>query len=182
MFTPAVFDACRSIEPSGRGELEITDAIQALIDRGARVEPHVVTGWWKDTGKWEDMIEANRLVLDTIERRIEGELRDSTVEGRVAIGPGTVLERTHVRGPVAIGAGARLRDSFVGPYSAVGDGCELDHAEIEHSILLENAKVLHLEGRIEGSLIGRNVVIGRSELKPRAYRFLVGDNAQIGVL
>ena len=182
MFTPAIFDACRAIEPSGRGELEITDAIQTLIDRGLRVEPHVVTGWWKDTGRWEDMLEANRLVLDTIDPKVEGELVDAQLEGRVAVGPGARLERCHVRGPVAIGAGTVVRDAYIGPYSAVAGGCEIDHAEIEHSIVLENSTISHLDHRLEGSLIGRNVTISRSKAKPKAYRLLVGDNSQIGLL
>ena len=182
MFTPAIFDACRSIQPSWRGELEIADAIQTLIDRGLRVEPHVVTGWWKDTGRWEDMLEANRLVLDTLEASVEGDVLDTRLEGRVQVGPGTRLERCHIRGPVAIGAETVIRDAYVGPYSAVADHCEIDHAEIEHSIVLENSKIVHLDHRLEGSLIGRNVVIGRSNSRPRAYRLLVGDNSHIGIL
>jgi glucose-1-phosphate thymidylyltransferase len=128
------------------------------------------------------MLEANRLVLETIEPRVDGEVIDSKLEGRVAVGEGTRLERCHVRGPAAIGAGAVLSDAYVGPYSAVGDGCEVHRAEIEHSILLENSKIANLDHRVEGSLVGRNVVIGRSDSKPRAYRFLVGDNSQIGIL
>jgi glucose-1-phosphate thymidylyltransferase len=182
MFQPGIFDVCRSLEPSGRGEYEITEAIQTLIDQGKRVEPHVVTGWWKDTGKWEDMLEANRLLLEAIDPRVDGELIDSKLEGRVSIGAGARLERCHVRGPAAIGAGAVLTDAYVGPYSAVGDRCEVHHAEIEHSIVLENSKIADLDHRLEGSLIGRNVVIGRSNSKPRAYRLLVGDNSQIGIL
>src|SRR6201995_272271 len=108
MFTPQIHDAARAIEPSGRGELEITDAIQHLVDAGARVEPHIVRGWWKDTGRLEDMLEANRLILDNLTERIEGELIDSRVDGRVVIEPGARLERTIVRGPTVIGAGARL--------------------------------------------------------------------------
>lgn len=182
MFQPGIFDVCRSLEPSGRGEYEITEAIQALIDQDRRVEPHIVSGWWKDTGKWEDMLEANRLVLDTIETKLEGELVDSEVQGRVSVGPGTLLEGCRVRGPVVIGANAVLRDAFIGPYSSVADWCEIEHAEIEHSIVLERSKILHLDHRLEGSLIGRNVVVGRSNSKPRAYRLLVGDNSRIGIL
>src|SRR5439155_5362708 len=110
MFTSQVHDAARSIQPSGRGELEITDAIQHLVDRGMRVEPHVVRGWWKDTGRLEDMLAANRLVLDTIEGRVEGELVASQVDGRVVIEAGARLERSAVRGPAIIGAGAQLTD------------------------------------------------------------------------
>jgi glucose-1-phosphate thymidylyltransferase len=182
MFTPAVFEAARSIEPSGRGELEITDAIQHLVDSGRRVDPHIVRGWWKDTGQVQDMLEANRLILDDIEERVEGELVESRVEGRVAIEPGARLERTTVRGPAIIGRGARLTDAYIGPYTAIGDGVVIEKAEIEHAIVLEGSSVCDLEGRIEASLIGKNVTIGRSPALPRAYRFVVGDNAEIAIL
>jgi len=181
MFTPVVHDAARAIEPSGRGELEITDAIQNLVDAGHRVEPHIVKGWWKDTGRLEDMLAANRLVLDTIDARIEGELIDSQVDGRVVVEPGAKLERSTVRGPTIIGAGAQLVDCYVGPYTAVGEHCEIRNAEVEHSILLTGSAVRDLAGRMESSLLGRNVRIGREHLQPRAYRFLVGDNSQVGI-
>jgi glucose-1-phosphate thymidylyltransferase len=182
MFTPVVHDAARAIEPSGRGELEITDAIQHLVNRGLRVEPHVVKGWWKDTGRLEDMLAANRLVLDTIEARIEGELIDSQVDGRVVVERGARLERSTVRGPAIIGAGARLTDCYVGPYTAVGDHCSIHNAEVEHSILLSGSAVHDLAGRMESSLLGRNVRVGRDQRQPRAYRFMVGDNSEIGIL
>jgi glucose-1-phosphate thymidylyltransferase len=182
MFTPSVFEAARAIQPSGRGELEITDAIQHLVDRGLRVEPHIVRGWWKDTGRLEDMLAANRLVLDTIESRIEGELVASQVDGRVVIEPGARLERSAVRGPAIIGAGAHLSDCYIGPYTAVGEGCTINNAEVEHSILLAGASVCDLAGRMESSLLGRNVKVRRDDRQPRAYRFMVGDNSEIGIL
>ena len=182
MFTDAVHAAARAIEPSPRGELEITDAIQRLVDDGLRVDPHIVKGWWKDTGRLEDMLAANRLVLDTIETRVEGELIDSQVDGRVVVEPGARLERTTVRGPAIIGAGARLTDSYIGPYTAVGDECVITNAEVEHSILLAGCTVHDLDGRMESSLLGRNVKIGRGDRQPRAYRFMVGDNSEIGIL
>ncbi|MGA2010640.1 MAG: glucose-1-phosphate thymidylyltransferase [Solirubrobacteraceae bacterium] len=182
MFTSAIHAAAKAIQPSPRGELEITDAIQFLVDDGMRVEPHVVRGWWKDTGRLEDMLAANRLVLDTIQTRVEGELIDSQVDGRVVIEPGARLERSVVRGPAIIGAGANLVDCYVGPYTAIGDGCTIERAEVEHSILLAGSAVHHLNGRMESSLLGRNVRIGRDEHQPRAYRFLVGDNSEIGIL
>ena len=182
MFRASVHDAARAIEPSARGELEITDAIQRLVDDGKRVDPHVVRGWWKDTGRLEDMLAANRLVLETIDGRIEGELIDSQIDGRVVVEPGARLERTTVRGPAVIGAGARLTDAYIGPYTAVGEDCLIEHAEVEHSILLTGAVVSHLDGRMESSLLGRNVRIGRSDRQPRAYRFMVGDNSEIGIL
>ncbi|MEA2266164.1 MAG: glucose-phosphate thymidylyltransferase, partial [Solirubrobacteraceae bacterium] len=171
MFTAGVHDAARAIEPSARGELEITDAIQFLVDSGARVEPHIVRGWWKDTGRLDDMLDANRLVLDTIETRVDGVLVDSQVDGRVVVEAGARLERSTVRGPAIIGAGARLTDAYVGPYTAVGERCLIESAEVEHSILLADSSVRDLHGRMESSLLGRNVRIGRDRAQPRAYRF-----------
>jgi glucose-1-phosphate thymidylyltransferase len=182
MFTPSIHAAARAIRPSARGELEITDAIQRLVDGGSRVEPHVVRGWWKDTGRLEDMLEANRLILDTIVRRIDGELVDSRCEGRVAVEAGAKLERCVVRGPAVIGAGARLTDCYVGPYTAIGERCSIERAEVEHSILLEGSTVRGLDGRMESSLLGRNVTISRAESQPRAFRFMVGDNSEIGMV
>lgn len=183
MFTPGIHDAARAIRPSRRGELEITDAIQHLVDGGRRVEPHIVRGWWKDTGRLEDMLEANRLVLENIEQRIDGELDDdSQIDGRVVIEAGARLVRSTVRGPAIIGAGATLTDCYVGPYTAIAEGCEIANAEIEHSILLAGSSVCDLEGRMESSLLGRNVKIRRGDGQPRAYRFMVGDNSEIGIL
>jgi glucose-1-phosphate thymidylyltransferase len=182
MFTAAVHDAARAIVPSARGELEITDAIQRLVDDGLRVEPHIVKGWWKDTGRLEDMLAANRLVLETIEHRVDGELIDAQIDGRVIIEPGARLQRSAVRGPAIIGAGAQLTDCYIGPYTAVGENCVIENAEIEHSILLAGSSVRGLDGRMESSLLGRNVKIGRGDRQPRAYRFLVGDNSEIGIL
>jgi len=182
MFTPAIFEAARAIEPSWRNELEITDAIQWLIAQGLRVDPHIVKGWWKDTGQVQDMLDANRLILDDLNERVEGELTDSRVEGRVVIEPGVVLERATVRGPAIIGAGSRIVDAYIGPYSAIGEGVNIERAEIEYSIVLSGSSVRDLDGRVEASLIGRNVAIGRSPALPKAYRFVVGDNAEIAIL
>jgi len=182
LFTPAVFASVKAITPSARGELEITDAIQHMIDRGLRVEPHTVTGWWKDTGKLEDMLEANRLILSTIESDVRGEVIDSTLEGPVQVGEGSVIERCTVRGPVVIGACCRLSDTFVGPYTAISDGVVVEQAEIEHSIILENSRICRLGARMADSLIGRDCVIAHSEALPVAYRFMVGDSSQIGIL
>ena len=169
MFTPGIHDAAEAIEPSGRGELEITDAIQYLVDGGRRVEPHIVRGWWKDTGRLDDMLEANRLILDNLETRVEGE-------------PGARLEGSTVRGPAIIGADAVLVNAYVGPYTAVGEACVIRNAEVENSILLAGSKVEDLDGRMESSLLGRNVAVRRDGRSPRAYRFMVGDNSEIGIL
>jgi glucose-1-phosphate thymidylyltransferase len=182
MFTPAIFDAARAIEPSWRNELEITDAIQWLIEHGLRVDPHIVRGWWKDTGQVQDMLDANRLILDDLGERLDGELVESRVEGRVVIEPGVVLERATVRGPAIIGAGSRIVDAYIGPYSAIGENVTIERAEIEYSIVLSGSSVRDLDGRIEASLIGRNVAIARSPALPKAYRFVVGDNAEIAIL
>jgi glucose-1-phosphate thymidylyltransferase len=179
MFTPVIFDAARSIEPSWRNELEITDAIQALLDRGLRVEPHIVRGWWKDMGQLDDLLEANRLILEDLVPRIDGECIDSRVEGRVVIEKGAVLERATVRGPTIIGADSRIVDSYVGPYSAIDTGVTIERSEVEHSIILAGARVSDLSYRMEASLIGRNVVLESSNSLPRAYRFMVGDNSEI---
>jgi glucose-1-phosphate thymidylyltransferase len=182
MFTPAIFDAARSIKPSGRGELEITDAIDSLIESDRRVEPHIVKGWWKDTGKLEDMLEANRLVLEDIEPRIDGELdSESRVEGRVAIEKGAKLERTVVRGPAIIGAGTRLTDSYIGPYTAIDRDVVITGSEVEHSIVLAGSSIENLHARMEASLLGKNVSLSRSEGMPKTLRFLVGDNADISI-
>jgi glucose-1-phosphate thymidylyltransferase len=182
MFTPAIFEAARGIEPSWRNELEITDAIQSMIEGGLRVDPHIVRGWWKDTGQVQDMLDANRLILDDLGERVEGELVNSRVEGRVVIEPGVRLERSTVRGPAIIGAGSRITDAYIGPYSAIGDDVTIERAEIEYSIVLSGSSVRDLDGRVEASLIGRNVAIARSPTLPKAYRFVVGDNAEIAIL
>ena len=182
MFSPAVFDAVKSITPSSRNELEITDAIQTLIDRGLEVRPHIVDGWWKDTGKLEDMLEANRLILDTIERRIEGSVdAESRVEGKVVIEPGAIVERSVIRGPVVVGARAHIVNAFVGPFTSIMNDAEVRDSEIEHSILLEGSSIVNLANRVEDSLIGKNVRIYRLPVKPSAYRFMLGDNSEVGI-
>ena len=182
MFTAAIHDAAEAIAPSGRGELEITDAIQHVVDDGKRVEPHIVRGWWKDTGRLDDMLEANRLILENLDPRVEGRLVEAQVDGRVVVEPGAVLERSTVRGPAIIGRDARLTDCYVGPYTAVGPACVIRNAEVEHSIMLEASSVEDLAGRMESSLLGKNVRIARDARQPRAFRFMVGDNSEIGIL
>jgi glucose-1-phosphate thymidylyltransferase len=181
MFTPAILASARAIAPSGRGELEITDAIQHMIDAGLSVEPHEVTGWWKDTGRLEDMLEANRLILDVLPGRREGEVERSTIDGRVVLEPGARLIDSVVRGPAIIGAGALIEHAYVGPYTAISPGVVVRRAEVEHSILLEGSRIDGLDARVESSLIGRGVQITRNTEKPRAYRFMVGDSSAIAL-
>ncbi|MEZ5076276.1 MAG: glucose-1-phosphate thymidylyltransferase [Solirubrobacterales bacterium] len=183
LFTPAIFEASRSLEPSWRGELEITEAIQSLIDDGRRVQSEVVRGWWKDTGQLADMLEANRLVLEEIDTRVEGEVDEgSRVEGRVVVEPGATLVRSVVRGPVVIGAGARIEDAYVGPYTSIGDGVQVRRSEVEHSIVLADSVVEDLGTRMEASLLGRNVKLTRSDGMPKTLRLLVGDNCEIEIV
>ncbi len=182
MFTPAILDAARRIEPSWRDELEITDAIQKLIDQGMRVEPHIVRGWWKDTGRLDDILEANRLILEDLERRVEGELIESQVEGRVAVESGALLERTVVRGPAIIGAGARITDAYIGPYCAIAENVTIERAEVEHSIIMADSSICDLAGRMEASLVGSHVTIRRNRALPKAYRFMIGENSEVDIL
>jgi glucose-1-phosphate thymidylyltransferase len=182
MFGSEIFDSVNQIAPSFRNELEITDAIQNLIDRGLTVRPHIVEGWWKDTGKLEDILEANRLILDTLERRIEGKVdEDSRVEGKVVIEGGATVERSVIRGPAIIGRGARIVHAYVGPFTSIMNDVEIRDSEVEHSIVLEGASLSDLANRVIDSLIGKNVRIYRIPLKPSAYRFMLGDNSEVGI-
>ena len=182
MFDSTIFESVRRIKPSARGELEITDAIQDLIDRGLEVHPHLVRGWWKDTGKLEDMLEANRIVLEGIEPARGSEVgAGSRIEGRVCLGTNVEIVDSLVRGPVVIGDGARLESAFVGPYTSIGERCTLVCCELENSIVLADSTIRDIPLRIDGSLIGRNVRIVKTDQKPKAYRFMVGDNSEVGV-
>jgi glucose-1-phosphate thymidylyltransferase len=183
MFDDSIWDAVKSIRPSSRNELEITDAIQWLVDHGKSVHPHLVSGWWKDTGKIEDMLEANRIILDTfVARGLDSLDPESHVEGKVVVEPGAKLTRCTVRGPAVIGEGAEIRDAFVGPYTAVGPNCLIDRCEIENSIVLEGSRLERIPVRIADSLIGKNVRIHPGLERPRVHRFLIGDNSEVGIV
>ncbi|MCB8915463.1 MAG: glucose-1-phosphate thymidylyltransferase [Thermoleophilales bacterium] len=182
LFSPLILDAARRLEPSDRGELEITEAIQVLIDEGRDVRSEVVAGWWKDTGQLSDMLEANRLVLDDIGSRLDGEIDDSRVEGRVIIEAGARVRNSLVRGPAVIGRDAVVEDAYIGPYTSIGDGVKVLNSEIEHSILLAGSSVENLGARIEASLLGREVKVTRSDSLPRTMRLLVGDRAEIEIV
>jgi glucose-1-phosphate thymidylyltransferase len=183
LFGPPIFEAARVLEPSWRGELEITEAIQSLIEDGHKVRSEVVSGWWKDTGQLADMLEANRLVLEEIEPRLEGEVDEgSRVEGRVAIEPGAKITGSVVRGPAVIGAGARIEDAYVGPYTSIGENVRVCRSEIEHSIVLSGSVVEDLGTRMEASLLGREVKLTRSEGMPKTLRMLVGDKCEIKIV
>lgn len=183
MFDKNVFRAAHAIQPSARGELEITDAIQYLIDQGYRVNSHIVTGWWKDTGKLEDMLEANRIILDTIQTDIGGEVDcNSHIEGRVTVGKGSKIIGSLVRGPAAIADDCIIENSFVGPYTSINDRSVLRNSEIEHSIILEDSQITDIGSRLADSLIGKNVKISKNSKTPKAYRVMLGDNSEVSVI
>ena len=183
MFDHNVFEAVRNIKPSARGELEITDTIQYLITSGFAVAPQVITGWWIDTGKKDDLLEANRLILETFESRIEGEVDSSSqVNGKVIVEKGAEIRNSVVRGPAIIGEGTRIVNSYIGPFTSIYHHCTISDAEIEHSIVLENCRIVDIGTRIEDSLIGRNVEITRSLDKPKAYKLVLGDHSKVGVV
>lgn len=182
LFSPAIIEAARGLEPSWRGELEITEAIQSLIEKGGDVRSRVVGGWWKDTGRLEDMLEANRLVLDEIVSSDEGRTEDSSLEGRVVLEEGAVVRRSLVRGPVIIGRDAVIEDSYVGPYTSLGERVEVRRSEVEHSIILSDSVVEDLPSRLEASLLGRRVRVVKSNGPARTLRMLVGDRAEIEII
>jgi glucose-1-phosphate thymidylyltransferase len=183
MFDHHVFEAVNAIQPSWRGELEITDAIQYLVERDYRVYPYIHPGWWIDTGKMEDMLDANRLLLDTLESRIDGTVdSNSKVNGKVIIEKDAQVINSTVRGPAIIGERTRLVNAYVGPFTSIYHDCLVQDAEIEHSIVLENCKIVDVHHRIEDSLIGRSVEIVRSPIKPKAYKLVLGDHSKVGIL
>jgi len=182
LFDANVFEAVKAIQPSSRGELEITDAIQHLIDSGRDVRSHVIKGWWKDTGKLDDMLEANRVALSGISLDVRGDVDDETViHGDVIVEEGAVIRKSELRGPLIIGAGTTVEDSYIGPFTSISAGCRISESEIEFSIVLENSEIRNLGVRMEGSLIGKDAKIVQGPARPKAYRFMVGDNCEIQV-
>ncbi|MGH9036541.1 MAG: glucose-1-phosphate thymidylyltransferase [Acidimicrobiia bacterium] len=182
LFDASVHAAVAAISPSWRGELEITDAIQYLLDTGHVVRPHVLEGPWIDTGKLQDLLEANRIVLEAVEHSVHGSVdAESRLVGRVVVEEGAEIVRSVVRGPVALGAGCRIVDSYIGPYSSIGPNCVVIDSEIEHSVILEGSRVEGVR-RIEDSLIGRDALVCRSDSQPRAYRFMLSDHSEARVV
>jgi len=181
LFDRRIHEAVRAIKPSGRGELEITDAIQWLIDQGHRVRCERLTGWWIDTGKLTPLLDANRLLLEKLETRVEGFVDEaSQLDGRVVVEEGAEVKGSHIRGPAIIGARTRLVNSFVGPFTAIGQDCEVVGSEIEHSVVLERSRIIDIP-RIEDSLIGKEVEVVRTQTRPRALRVMVGDHCRVDV-
>ena len=185
LFRPAIFDVVDGLSPSARGELEITDALQELLDRGRTVHAEQVDGWWKDTGKPEDLLEANRLVLEDLEplRAANASVdAESQVSGRVALHAGVVVRRSTLRGPVVLGPGTIVEDSFIGPFTSLGGGVRVVHTEIENSIVLAEAVLEDVPGRIDGSLLGQGTRVTRRRAAPRAITLVTGDHCLVEVL
>lgn len=181
LFSKAIHEAIAQIQPSARGELEITDAIQKLIDLKKPVEAHQLTGWWLDTGKKDDLLEANRIILDTcIETSIEGEVDErSQVLGRVRIGQRSKIVNCTIRGPVVIGDDCQIENCFIGPYSSISDGVTMVDADIEHSVILKQAKIIGIHQRIVDSVVGRRAQLKTAPARPKALRLMIGDDCQI---
>lgn len=181
MFGASVFEAVNRIQPSARGELEITDTIQYLIDTGRNVRAHLLREAWIDTGRIGDMLEANRLVLDVEPARNEGTVENSTLEGRVILQAGAVVVNSKVRGPTIIGERTRVEGAYVGPYTSINHDCVIRNCEIEHSIVLENCRIENVHTRIADSLIGRNVQIKHAEGPAKTVQLMLGDYSTVGI-
>lgn len=180
-FSSAIHEAIDQIKPSARGELEITDAIQRLIDLQKPVEACILDGWWLDTGKKDDLLEANRIILDTqLTPAIQGQLdSQSQAIGRVQIGSGTKVINSSIRGPVIIGSNCHIENCFIGPYTSIADGVTLIEADLEHSVILQNAKIAGIHQRIVDSVIGQRAHLGLATQRPKAVRFMIGDDCHI---
>ncbi|MBD3272015.1 MAG: glucose-1-phosphate thymidylyltransferase [Elusimicrobia bacterium] len=182
LFDNNIFPAVKSLKPSARGELEITEAIQYLLDHKKNIEYSEVQGWWKDTGKLEDLLEANRTLLDQIQEHWQGSFdKKSKIEGKVIIEDNAKIIRSTVRGPVVIGKDSVIEDSYIGPFTSIYYNVRIRHSEIEHSVVLENSIIDDVK-RIEDSLIGQRVEIKRSQTKPKAYRITVGDSSRVEII
>ncbi|MEV4255835.1 glucose-1-phosphate thymidylyltransferase [Spirillospora sp. NPDC049652] len=181
IFGPRVHDAVARLKPSWRDELEITDAIQGLIDAGSRVESTVISGYWKDTGNVTDMLEVNRLVLEAVEPSVAGEVdASSELIGRVVVDAGATVAGSRIVGPVIVGAGTVVRDSYLGPFTSIGRDCRVIDSEIEYSIVLRGASIDGV-GRIEASLIGREAEVTPAPNVPRAHRLVLGDHSKVQI-
>ncbi len=177
-----IFEAVKSLKPSERGELEISDAHTFLIEHGFKVGYTEITGWWKDTGKPTDLLEANRLILDNIDPHVDGYVDEqSDVAGRVVIEKGSRIINSKIRGPVIIGKECIIEDSYIGPFTSIGDRTEMQNSEIEYSIVLRDCKILSVGIRIEGSILGNDVEVVQAQGKPHVHRFMIGDQSRMEV-
>jgi glucose-1-phosphate thymidylyltransferase len=180
LFDHNIFKAVNAIEPSWRDELEITDAIQWLVSNGYRVDPHIVQGWWKDTGKPGDMLEANRIMLENLDRSVDGEVCEaSAIMGQVELHPTAKVIRSTIRGPAIIGPNAVIEDAYVGPFSAIGPEVTISHAEVENSIILDGCQITNVHTRIDAALLGRGVRVESTKARPKAISLVLGDNSHV---
>jgi glucose-1-phosphate thymidylyltransferase len=179
-FTPEIHKAISRISPSWRGELEITDAIQALLENGGEVLSERIEAWWLDTGKKDDLLTANTVVLDEwVSRRIDGEISSqSVVTGRVQLGKESRVANSTIRGPVVIGERVLVENSFIGPFTSIGNDCRIISSVLEHCVLLENARIEHVD-RLEDSLIGKNSAVLKNQNGHKAYRLMIGDDSEV---
>ena len=182
LYDSTIFGAVRAIEPSDRGELEISDAHQYLLDHGHSISYSEITGWWKDTGKPDDILEANRLILEHMTPRIDGEIDSlSHVTGHVVLEKGAKVLNSTIRGPAVIGEGTRIENSYVGPFTSIGNSCEIRESEVEFSIIMSKCRIIDVALRIEGSLLGFDVLIRMAPGRPRMHRFMIGDQSLIEI-
>ncbi len=179
LFTPKIHVVIENLKPSARGELEITEAIQTLVEQGLRVHAEEVRGYWKDTGKPEDLLDANRLVLSNIERSILGQIENSEIVGEVVVAVGAMVKNSRIRGPVAIAAGAEITDSYIGPYTSIGQDAKLDHCEIEYSIMMQGSRLTHVMSRVDSSILGEEAWIEGDSKRRSTAQFFLGDRSSV---
>jgi glucose-1-phosphate thymidylyltransferase len=180
LFGPAIHDAIAQLKPSWRDELEITDAIQRLIDTGHQIESTVISGYWKDTGNVTDMLEVNRLVLEGLEPRVDGLVDESELIGRVVVEAGAQVSGSRIVGPAIIGAGTRIHETYIGPFTSIDRDCTVSDSEIEYSIVLRGASIAGVR-RIECSLIGREAQVTPAPRVPKAHRLVLGDHSKVQI-
>ncbi|MBW7915880.1 MAG: glucose-1-phosphate thymidylyltransferase [Trueperaceae bacterium] len=181
VFDARIHDMIEGLAPGAKGEYQITDAIQRLIEAGGVVAPVTVTGWWKDTGQPDDILDANRLLLTHLQRDVQGETVNATLVGEVVVGPGAVVKDTTIFGPAIIGAGTKVERAYIGPFTAIGDGCEVRNAELEYSVVGNRSVIDGVKPRIQASLIGEDVVITGHDSRPATHRLVVGDESRISL-
>ncbi|MCH8012174.1 MAG: glucose-1-phosphate thymidylyltransferase [Candidatus Marinimicrobia bacterium] len=180
IYDNSIFEAVNNIQPSARGELEISDAHQYLLEKRYQISFSEITGWWKDTGKVIDLLEANRLILENLKATVSGDVdNQSTVTGNVTIGKGSTITNSVLRGPIIVGNNVKIYDAYIGPNTSIADGCRIIASEVEYSILMDNSKIEDLHVRMESSLLGHGVEIIQSSTRPKTHRFMIGDQSRI---
>ena len=182
IFTNKIFDAAKNLKPSARGELEITEAIQWLIDNNKNVIFSLVSGWWKDTGSVDEMLQANRLVLSSVEKNIVGQEENCCIEGEVVIEEGAIVRNSTIRGPAIIGSGSKINNCYIGPYTAIDQNVKIFNTDIEHSIVLSGSIIQRVPQRIDSSIIGKNTIVCKKENGPKTISLALGENSKVEIL